>query len=112
IVMVGGSFSNIPPEAQNTPPPTSSLIVKLISGLSTAQQAAVIARNGGFEATSIPALRLHIIEVPTAAVSTILQNYKAHPQVQSAEINKKRRAGGAPPQPPPLNHRAPPPTPL
>ncbi len=99
IVMVGGSFSNLSPEAQTAPPPTSTLIVKLISGLSPTQQAAVIARNGGFEATSILALRLHIIEVPTADVSTILQKYQADPQVQSAEVNKKRKVEGIPSDP-------------
>src|SRR5215813_6554185 len=99
IVLIGGSFSTIPPEAQTTPPPTSSLIVKLISGLSTADQAAVITRNGGFEITSIPALRLHVIEVPSTDVDTILQKYKADPQVQSAEINKTRRVEGIPSDP-------------
>jgi hypothetical protein len=97
LVLVGSSFLNLPAEGQSTePPPTSSLLVKLVSGLSPAEQGTVIARNGGIEVNSITALRLHVIEVPTADVDTILQKYKADPQVQSAEINKSRRVEGIP----------------
>ena len=45
------------------PSATSSLLVKLISGLSVDEQAAAIARNGGVETSSIPALRLHVVAV-------------------------------------------------
>src|SRR5713101_1509282 len=96
IAIVVGSFSYILTEAQNTPPATSSLLVKLVSGLSPAEQGAVIARNGGIEVNSIVALRLHVIEVPAADESTILQKYQADPQVESAEVNKKRRVEGIP----------------
>src|SRR2546427_12935699 len=65
IAIVVGTFSYIPTEAQDTPPATSSLLVKLISGLSPAEQGVVIVRNRGIEVNSIPDLRLHIIEVPT-----------------------------------------------
>jgi len=41
---------------------TSSLLVKLVDGLSPALQADVIARNGGVERSVIPALRLHVID--------------------------------------------------
>src|SRR5262245_19131986 len=88
IVLLGGSFSTLPPEAQNTPSTptaTSSLIVKLIDGLSLTQQAAVIARNGGIEVSVVPALRLHIVEVQTADLSTILQRYRSDSQVESVE---------------------------
>src|SRR5690349_13706079 len=47
--------------AQST---TASLIVKLVPGLTTSEQAAVIARNGGTETSSVPALRLHVVQVP------------------------------------------------
>src|SRR2546422_3238170 len=94
IALVVGSFSYIPTAAQDTPPATSSLLVKLINGLSPAEQGAVIARNGGNEVNSIVALRLHVIEVPAADEATILQKYQADPQVQSAEVNKKRRVEG------------------
>src|SRR2546425_4725309 len=98
IVMVGGSFSTIPPEAQNRPP-TSTLIVKLISGLSPTQQATVIARNGGTKTSAIPVLRLHVVEVPTTALSGILHKYQSDPQVQNAEVNKTRRVEGIPSDP-------------
>src|SRR6266446_8979062 len=98
IVMVGGSFSNLSLEAQNRPP-TSTLIVKLISGLSPTQQATVIARNGGTKTSAIPVLRLHVVEVPTTALSGILHKYQADPQVQNAEVNKTRRVEGIPSDP-------------
>src|SRR5919199_1064360 len=94
IVIVSMSFSNFPVAGQSQPPATSSLLVKLVSGLSPAEQGAVIARNGGIEVNSIPALRLHVIEVPAADESTILQKYQTDPQVQSAEVNKSRRVEG------------------
>jgi len=36
----------------------ASLIIKMVNGLSTEEQNAVIARNGGIEVSSVPALRL------------------------------------------------------
>src|SRR5665811_1998867 len=50
---------------------TSSLIVKLVPGLSTADQEAVILRNGGTQTSSVPALRLHTIEVSPDAINQI-----------------------------------------
>jgi hypothetical protein len=82
--------------AEDSPPATSSLIVKLIAGLSPEQQAAVIATNGGIETSSIPALRLHVVEVPTDQLSTIIQNYQNDPSVVSVEENKERKAEGEP----------------
>ena len=75
---------------------TASLIVKMVSGLSTEEQAAVIAANGGTEKSSIPALRLHIVEVPASELSTIIQNYQNDPRVVSVEENKERKAEGEP----------------
>ena len=69
LAIVVGTFSYIPTEAQDTPPATSSLLVKLISGLSPAEQGAVITRNGGNEVNSIVALRLHVIEVPGSTLA-------------------------------------------
>jgi hypothetical protein len=71
---------------------TSSLIVKLIPGLTADQQAAVIARNGGTETSSIPALRLHVIAVPTADLETVRASYAADSQVVSVEDNKSRQS--------------------
>src|SRR5262249_28930013 len=79
--------------------PTTSLIVKLIVGLSTQQQTDVIARNGGVEISSIPALRLHVVAVATDQLATILASYQADPQVQSVEVNKTRQSETIPSDP-------------
>ena len=52
--------------------PTSSLLVKLVAGLSTEQQAEVIARNGGVEFSSISDLLLHVVAVATDQLETVL----------------------------------------
>src|SRR5213594_4281709 len=90
MAIVGGSLANVTAQ----PTATSSVIVKLTDGLSLPQQAAVIARNGGTKKSAIPVLRLHVIEVPTAALSGILHKYQSDPQVASAEVNKTRRVAG------------------
>jgi len=74
----------------------SSLLVKLVDGLSPALQADVIARNGGIEISSIPALRLHVIQVVTADLPQVLANYKTDPQVVNAEENQSRQSQAFP----------------
>jgi PKD repeat protein len=81
------------------PPGASSLLVKLVDGLSPAQQADVIARNGGVEVSAIPALRLHVVEVATADLAAVLASYQADPQVAHVEENKVRRAEAWPSDP-------------
>jgi hypothetical protein len=71
---------------------TSSLIVKLIPGLTADQQAAVIERNGGTQTSAIPALRLHVIAVPTVDLETVRASYAADSQVVSVEDNKTRQS--------------------
>ena len=78
--------------AQTPPPETSSLLVKLVSGLSVEEQAAVVARNGGTETGAIAALRLHVVAVPTVDLAVVLASYEADPQVQHVEENKVRRS--------------------
>ena len=56
--------------ASSGAPAKSSLIVKMAPGLSANEHAAVIAKNGGAKASSIPALGLHVIEVPTQQLET------------------------------------------
>src|SRR2546422_5973449 len=87
------------PAAERPPVLASSLIVKFGDGLSPAEQQAVIARNGGTETSSVPALRLHTIEASGEAVSTILANYQADAQVASVEQQKIRGAGAVPSDP-------------
>src|SRR5512135_1495485 len=62
---------------------TVSIVVKLVAGLTAAEEAAVIARNGGTEISSVPALRLHVISIPAADLSLIQQSYQFDSQVQS-----------------------------
>src|SRR3989442_2569154 len=82
-----------------TPSPTSSLLVKLVDGLSAEEQADVIARNGGVEISSIPALRLHVIQVAPADLPQVVANYQADSQVVNAEENKTRQSQAFPTDP-------------
>jgi subtilisin family serine protease len=75
-----------------SPPQMSSLLVKLVSGLTPDEQAAVIARNGGTETGTIPALRLHVVELLTVELADTLARYQADPQVQHVEENRIRRS--------------------
>src|SRR2546422_10683406 len=85
--------------AAQTPSSTSSLLVKLVDGLSAQEQAEVIARNGGLEISSIPALRLHVIQVAPADLPQVLPRYQADPQVVHAEENKTRQSQAFPADP-------------
>ncbi|MCJ7584458.1 MAG: hypothetical protein MUO30_06780, partial [Anaerolineales bacterium] len=63
----------------STPVPAasiSSIIVRLVAGLSLDEQQQVIGRNGGSEVSSVPVLRMHIIEVPTDNVTEALARYR------------------------------------
>ena len=83
VLMVAGIFCSAAFAANQTD--TITLIVKLVQGLTAEQQAAVIARDGGTEQSTIPALRLHVIKVPTADLSLVLKDYQSDPQVESVE---------------------------
>ena len=85
--------------AAQTPSPTSSLLVKLVDGLSAQKRADVIARNGGVETSSIPALRLHVVHVPASQLSRIMQKYRVDPQVVRVEENKIRKIDTIPSDP-------------
>src|SRR5262245_11747157 len=73
--------------AAQSPPPQSSIIVKMVAGLTTADQAAVVARNGGVEVSSVPALRLHTIQVATDQLDAVVTKYRTDPQVVRVEVN-------------------------
>src|SRR5438445_4347836 len=81
------AFIPLPASAQGT---GSSLLVKLVDGLSSALQADVIARNGGVERSVIPALRLHVIDVLPSELAAVRANYQADPRVVSVEENRTR----------------------
>ena len=87
------------PLAASAQSASASLLVKLVAGLSPEQQAAVITRNGGIETSSVPALRLHVIQVAADQLDPTLARYQADPQVQSAEANKVRLSESIPSDP-------------
>ena len=64
IGLVGGLFLPALASAQSAPP--SSIIMKLVAGLTDQASVEVIASNGGILRSSIPALRLYVISVPAA----------------------------------------------
>ena len=87
------------PAPNSSPAPTTSLLVKLVSGLTSAQQAAVLARNGGTQVDSVPALRLHIVEVDAASADETIAAYGADAQVQRVERDRTRESQAAPSDP-------------
>ncbi len=72
-------------------PPKTSLIVKTVAGLSYVDVGAIVARDGGVETSSIPALRLHVIEVTADQLATVTLNYQSDQQVESVEVNQTRK---------------------
>jgi len=91
-VMVGISSPVGAQEAPlNTPPPVTSLMVKLKADLTPEQQTAVITFNGGALKSSIPQLRIFVVEVPESDAPAVMQSYQSDPAVQSVEINKTRK---------------------
>src|SRR5262245_40922138 len=99
MAVIAGAFFPVIASAQTPPAPMSSIIVKMVAVLTAAQQADVIARNGGIELSQIPALRLHVIAIPTSDLAATLAAYQADPQVQRAEENKVRQTETAPNDP-------------
>src|SRR5262245_47076152 len=99
LAAIASAFCPAIAAAQTPPPEISSIIVKLVPGLTPSEQADVIARNGGTEVSQIAALRLHVISVPTSDLATLLAAYQADPQVQRAEENKVRQTETAPNDP-------------
>lgn len=99
VALISLSLLPVLASAQTAPPALSSLIVKLAPGLAATDQAAVIARNGGIETSTIAALRLHIIQVPAADLAATLASYQADPDVASAEENRVRQSETVPTDP-------------
>jgi hypothetical protein len=101
IALVSGAFSPTPVTAQTSPPATatSSLIVKVVAGLTIDQQAEIVARNGGTLTSSIPALRLLVVAVAPEELDATLARYHGDPQVQNAELNKTRTSETVPNDP-------------
>jgi hypothetical protein len=77
----------------------ASLLVKLAPGLTPDVQTAVIARNGGVELSSIPALRLHAVVVSVAELAAVKARYEADPLVEHVEDNLVRISEAIPTDP-------------
>ncbi|MFN2640492.1 MAG: S8 family serine peptidase, partial [Actinomycetota bacterium] len=92
------SPSDTTPSPAGTPS-TTSLIVRLIPNLSATQQSNVIERNGGTETSSIPALRLHVVDVPSADAAADTASYRADADVESVDVDRTRVAEAAPSDP-------------
>ena len=87
------------PTATATPDPNApkaSLIVKLVSGVTTAQRADVIERNGGTELSYLAPLRLATVQVLAADVDEAFASFDADPLVQRVEVDQKRAADAIP----------------
>jgi len=97
--LVAAMLSMAAATAWGQTPSAPSLIVKLMSGLTAGEQAAVITRNGGIEVSSVAALRLHVVQVTAAEQDAVLAKYKADPQVVRAEVNKTRQSDAVPSDP-------------
>ncbi len=59
----------------------------------------MIARNGGVETSSIPVLRLHVVDVPAGEVSSYADAYAADPDVASVDRDRTRDAEATPSDP-------------
>src|SRR5205809_4566 len=100
IVARGDNTPTAPLVSERPPVFTSaSFIVKLAGALSADEQQAVIARNGGVEISSVPALRLHHIEAASDTLNATVERYQSDPQVESVEREKIRAVGGTPSDP-------------
>ena len=71
--------------------PVTSLIVRMAQGLTVEQQQAAIERNGGLLKSSIPQLRMYVVEVPSADTEAVMQSYAQDPAVAKVELNTKRK---------------------
>ena len=95
--------TTLPAETTTTTTPapveTATLIVKLRFGLTLAEQADVIARNGGTETSSIAVLRLHMVEVTSATFEVSKASFIADPDVVSVDIDRVRIAEATPSDP-------------
>ena len=68
-------------------------------GVTAAKQTGDIASDGGTELSSITPLRMHVIDVPAAEISTYIATYQADPHVASVDRDGTRDAEGTPSDP-------------
>src|SRR6185369_3206129 len=83
-------LAHVPEASGQEVPAMASLLVKLVPGLTPESQTAVITRNGGVEMSSIPALQLHVVQVPAFDLTAVTTPYQADPLVEHVEENRVR----------------------
>ena len=77
----------------------ASLIVRTVPGLTDADIADAIAAGGGTEVSSVPALRLHVVQVDAATVADSIAAYSADARVESVDRDRTRDAEATPNDP-------------
>src|SRR6476660_10144939 len=89
------------PSAPSSPAVTNyaSLIVRTVPGLTDADVAAAIAAGGGTEVSSVPALRLHVVQVDAATVADSIAAFSADARVESVDRDRTRDAAATPNDP-------------
>ncbi|UFS71728.1 MBG domain-containing protein [Geomonas sp. RF6] len=88
-----------PATAANSARAKGSLIVKLRAGVSTADEAQVIAANGGTRKARLHQLRLHVVKMASGDLQAVLAKYKKDPRVEAVEVDQVRKAAGIPDDP-------------
>ena len=73
--------------------------MRLVSGLTDTDAADAIVAGGGSEVSSIPELRLHIVEVPADIADAAFAEYSSDPRVQSVDRDRSRDAEATPNDP-------------
>ena len=99
LMVLFAGLVGLSPAVAQTPPTDASLLVKLVAGLAPETQTAVVARNGGIEVSSVPALRLHVVVVSAADLAAVKALYQGDPLVEHVEENLVRVSEAIPTDP-------------
>lgn len=87
------------PEPSTAPAPVDPpvpLIVTFASGVSAADQAAVLASAGATDVDAIPQLRMHAVTLPAASYLATVDALRADPSVTRVDFDTSRAAEAAP----------------
>src|SRR5262245_51799081 len=91
-------FGTAVPEssAQDAPPSTVTLIVKMAQGVSPTDAENTIRRYGGTLKSSIAPLRMYVVDVPAELAESIKAQLQADPKVERVEEDKSRKLSSIP----------------
>src|SRR5438093_11631671 len=87
------------PTGHRPAPGWTSLVIKVDAGLSAASIRQLVADHGGEPRTSIPALHLLVVDVPSHQVGAVRAGYAKDPRVKSVELDRVRKVAAAPSDP-------------